>query len=41
MQPTTIGLAIAKHVFQVHGVDAAGQVVLRRQITSGDHQPPA
>jgi transposase len=32
MQPTTIGLDIAKHVFQVHGVDAAGQVVLRRQI---------
>ena len=32
MQPTTIGLDIAKHVFQAHGVDAAGQVVLRRQI---------
>ena len=25
---TTIGLDIAKSVFQVHGVDAAGQVVL-------------
>ncbi|MEA3134549.1 MAG: hypothetical protein QOG17_2395 [Gammaproteobacteria bacterium] len=24
---TTIGLDIAKSVFQVHGVDAAGQVV--------------
>jgi len=32
MKPTTIGLDIAKHVFQVHGVDATGQVVLRRQI---------
>jgi transposase len=27
---TTIGLDIAKSVFQVHGVDAAGQVVIRR-----------
>jgi transposase len=29
---TTIGLDIAKSVFQVHGVDAAGQVVTRRQL---------
>ena len=29
---TTIGLDIAKSVFQVHGVDAAGNVVIRRQI---------
>jgi transposase len=28
---STIGLDIAKSVFQVHGVDAAGQVVIRRQ----------
>jgi hypothetical protein len=27
---TTIGLDIAKSVFQVHGVDAVGQVVIRR-----------
>jgi len=27
---TTIGSDIAKSVFQVHGVDAAGQAVLRR-----------
>lgn len=27
---STIGLDIAKSVFQVHGVDAAGQVVMRR-----------
>jgi transposase len=26
---TTIGLDIAKSVFQVHGIDAAGQVVIR------------
>src|ERR1700757_2363273 len=29
---STIGLDIAKSVFQVHGVDAAGRVVLRRQL---------
>ena len=29
---TTIGFDIAKSVFQVHGVDAAGQVVVRRQL---------
>jgi transposase len=28
---TTIGLDIAKSVFQVHGIDAAGNVILRRQ----------
>jgi transposase len=27
---TTIGLDIAKSVFQVHGVDAQGKVVIRR-----------
>lgn len=30
---TTIGLDIAKSVFQVHGVDAAGEVVIRRKLT--------
>ena len=29
---TTIGLDIAKSVFQVHGVDAEGEVVIRRQL---------
>ena len=29
---TTIGLDIAKSVFQVHGVDSAGQVIIRRQL---------
>src|SRR6188508_1891133 len=29
---TAIGLDIAKSVFQVHGVDADGQVVVRRQL---------
>ena len=29
---TTLGLDIAKSVFQVHGVDAAGNVIIRRQL---------
>ena len=29
---TTIGLDIAKSVFQVHGIDAQGQVIIRRQL---------
>ena len=29
---TTVGLDIAKSVFQVHGVDAAGKVLIRRQL---------
>ena len=31
MQVTTIGLDIAKNVFQVHGIDAAEKVVVRKQ----------
>jgi hypothetical protein len=33
---TTIGLDIAKSVFQVHGVDAGGRVVVRRQLKAGE-----
>ena len=29
---TTIGLDIAKSVFQVHGIDAAGKMVIRKQL---------
>ena len=29
---TTIGFDIAKSIFQVHGVDAVGEVVVRRQL---------
>ena len=32
---TTIGLDLAKHVFQVHGVDASGATVLRKQLRRG------
>jgi transposase len=34
--PTTIGLDIAKNFFQVHAVDAAGRVVLRRKLSRGE-----
>ena len=29
---TTIGLDLAKNVFQVHAVDVAGSVVLRKRV---------
>src|SRR5262252_6757052 len=32
MEITTVGLDIAKRVFQLHGVDAAGKTVLRRKL---------
>ena len=32
MQITTIGLDLAKNVFQVHGVDAEGKVAIRRKL---------
>ncbi len=32
MQVTTVGLDIAKNVFQVHGIDAAEKVVVRKQL---------
>src|SRR6202795_1570393 len=35
MQITTIGLDIAKNVFQVHGIDAAEKVVVRKQLRRG------
>jgi len=35
MQINTIGLDIAKNVFQVHGIDAVEKVVVRRQLRRG------
>jgi len=32
MEVTTVGIDLAKNVFQVHGVDGRGKVVLRRQL---------
>lgn len=36
MKVTTIGIDLAKNVFQVHGVDARGQAVLRKQLKRKD-----
>ncbi len=35
----TIGVELAKNVFQVHGVDAEGSVVVRRQLRRGQMLP--
>ncbi len=35
----TIGVDLAKNVFQVHGVDAEGGVVFRRQLRRGQMLP--
>jgi transposase len=32
MQITTVGLDLAKHIFQAHAVDAAGKVVARKRL---------
>ena len=32
MKITTVGLDLAKSVFQVHGVDATGQVLVRKSL---------
>ena len=40
MEITTIGLDLAKSVFQVHGVDATGQVVVRRARRHLPHRSP-
>jgi transposase len=32
MQITTVGLDLAKHIFQAHAVDGAGQVVVRKRL---------
>lgn len=36
MEINTIGLDLAKHVFQVHGIDAAGKVLVRRRLRRCD-----
>jgi transposase len=39
MEITTIGLDLAKSVFQVHGVDATGQVVVRKSLRRAQMLP--
>jgi len=36
---TMIGLDLAKHVFQVHGVDAAGGVIVRKALRRAQVMP--
>jgi transposase len=36
MKITTIGIDLAKEVFQIHGVDVHGKVVLRKQLRRGE-----
>ena len=35
MKITTIGIDLAKNVFQVHSVDARGKTALRKQLKRG------
>lgn len=35
MNVTTIGIDLAKSVFQLHGVDEAGEVVFRKKLRRG------
>ena len=39
MQISTIGLDIAKNVFQIHGIDAAEKVVVRKRLGLGAAGP--
>src|SRR5271170_6714157 len=39
MKITTIGLDLAKNIFQVHGVDASGQVVVRKSLRRAQMLP--
>ena len=39
MEITTVGLDLAKHVFQVHAVDAEGRVVVRKALRRAQMKP--
>ena len=39
MEITTIGLDLAKNIFQVHGVDASGQIVVRKSLRRAQMLP--
>jgi transposase len=39
MQIAFVGLDIAKHVFQLHGTNVAGKVVLRRKLRRSEVVP--
>jgi transposase len=39
MEITTIGLDLTKSIFQVHGIDASGQVVVRKSLRRAQMLP--
>ena len=39
MQITTLGIDVAKHLFQLHGVDTHGNVVLTKRLSRAKVQP--
>jgi len=39
MQVTTIGIDIAKHVFQVHGVSVIGEVLIQKRLRPAELLP--
>ena len=38
-QVSTVGLDLAKYIFQLHGADSAGAVVFRKRLRRGQRQP--
>lgn len=43
MEITTVGLDLAKNIFQVHAITSTGEVVVRRALRRAQHErhPPA
>jgi transposase len=39
MEITTIGLDLAKNFFQIHGIDAAGRVIVRKALRRSQMLP--
>ena len=39
MKITTIGIDLAKNIFQIHGVDTHGKVALRKQLKRAEMSP--
>ena len=39
MNVTTVGLDLAKNVFQVHGIDSTGKVIVRRSLRRRQMMP--
>jgi len=39
MKITTIGIDLAKNIFQIHGVDERGKVMVRKQLKRAEMSP--